>query len=409
MDGNIRALITQSDLNLEQAMQLINTHHARTPLQPGQVYIFGMTLSGQALETYLTRMGRSTLNNFARDFADGRPLMNSHRTGRFNAELPIGRIFASRLTGDFLPDNASFEASGGATLDVYSYIQRGLRITDVSTDDLVTAIDGGTIRDDSVGFSLSPDGMYQCSICQRDMLDYWSEDCCMHMPGVTYKEGRAFAWIQNARGVEGSLVYRGANPDAMINKAIQMVERGAITPRDALMLEEQFGARILDSRTFAIQRPGADRVGSEKETEAMDWTKVIEELRAIDASLADRVTALGEDERPGAMLTMIREVKDQHTAAQRQLTEAEPRARLGDAYMDDLVKQAVAARVRAEGAEAFDGDKYGKLLRGSGDPEFIKSEIKSHELRARVVFGAGERPTTAARTARPPARPYRRA
>jgi hypothetical protein len=93
------------------------------------VYVFRMTLSNQEIDTYHTRMGLSTLRNYQGDFTEGRALLNSHRSGGWigQAELPIGRTFSADLSGQPLADSAPYDATGGASLAVYSYIQRGLK------------------------------------------------------------------------------------------------------------------------------------------------------------------------------------------------------------------------------------------------------------------------------------------
>jgi hypothetical protein len=381
-----RALVMPGEMTMDRAVELINANHARTPLAADDIYVFRMVLSGQAIDSYQTRMSMSTLNNYAADFAQGRALMNSHRTGGWDgsAELPIGRTFAADLNGDFLPEDAPYEAAGGATLGVYNYIQRGLKLTDVSTDDAIRGIDGGTIRDASVGFSMVPNGMYRCSICGGDMADWFGD--CSHVPGATYDEGRAFAWVENAHGREASLVYKGSNPQAMIDKAIRMAEAGRLSRRDALLLEEQWGARIVGGKAIPVSKlaPVGDTPITRKE-QAMDWEKFLAELRAIDAAQADRIAALAEGERPGAVIAVLRE---QRTS----IDGLTPRAAMGDKWLDDLVDQAVKSRVRAE-ANAFDGEKYRKLLRTGGDVDLIREEIASWERQAKAVLGDGRRPT----------------
>ncbi len=385
MDGDTRALIAPSAMTMDEALRLINANHTRRPLDAEQVYVFGMTLSGQALDAYLTRMARSTLLNYERDFREGRALMNSHRTGRFNGELPVGRTFATAIRGEFLPDNTTFEWSGpGASLDVTAYIQRGLRVTDVATDDLIAGIDGGTINDVSVGFMMGPDGLYRCSLCSRDMADWWSEDGCIHVPGVTYEEGRAFAWVEGANGIEGSLCYKGANPEAMITKSIRMFEAGHLSQRDALMLEERLGARILKDRTLAVLKP------ARKEEKTVDWTKLIDELRAVNPALADRLTTAEEPARAGLVAAALREAREEAEALR-------PRAALGDRWMDDLVDQTIKMRVRAE-ADKFNEEKYRNMLRASNDPDFIRGELASWERQVQAVMGDGKRPTGGKKT-----------
>jgi hypothetical protein len=74
----------------------------------------------------------------------------------------------------------------------------------------------------------------------------------------------------------------------------------------------------------------------------LEWEEFLKGLRSADAAQADRVAALEEGQRLGAVLGIISE---QRTT----LASLQSRAQLGDKWLDDLVDQAVKARVRAEG------------------------------------------------------------
>lgn len=378
------------EMTLDRAVEIINANHARTPLTPEQIYVFRMVLSNQQIDSYTTRMSRTTLQNYEADFTAGRALMNSHRTSSWNgAELPIGRTFAAELGGAFLADNAPYEAQGGASLAVYSYIQRGLRITDVATDDLIGGIDGGTINDCSVGFYMDESGAYRCSLCGSNLMDYGS---CTHVPGVQYDNGRCFAWVENARGREGSLVYMGATPGAMVDKAIRMCEDGKLSRSDALMLGDRWGVRIVGGKNIAVIKTEDTKNTERKEENTVNWEQFLSEFRATDAAQADRIAALEEGARLDALLGVIRE----QAATVTSLT---PRAEMGNRWLDSLVDEAVKARVRAEGtsADKFDAEKWRKVLRATNDPEHIQGEIDSWSRAAKTALGDGKRPSAAAR------------
>jgi hypothetical protein len=378
---NTRGVIGVNGLEPERAMQLINDNQARTPLTPEQVYIFPMELSNQNVDSYGTRMSDSTLRNYQDDFSVGRALMNSHRTGGFlgGSELPIGRTFYAELSGLALPMSARYEDVGGQRLTVYAYIQRGIQITDVSSDHLIAGIEGGTIKDTSVGFARGDNSQYLCSICGSN-LDDW--ESCTHVPGARYENGRCYAWVDNFRGREASLVYKGSTPDAMIEKASRMAATGMLARADAVLLGEEWGVRLFGERTFAVKK--REIKGGEGKPK-MDWENLLADLRGIDQVQGDRIAALEEGARPAALMSLIR-------ADKATIQSLKPRAELGDKWMDDLVEQAVKARVRAEG-NGFDGEKYSKMLRASNDPDLIKGEIASWERTAKGILGDGKRPT----------------
>lgn len=379
VDGNMRAVIQPSAMGIEQALEIVNKRFAKVPLTVDDIYVSEGVLSSQALDSYYTRMGRTSMQNYGEDFNVGRPLMNSHRTGGWfgpAAELPIGQIIRAELRGGFLPDNAPYQAPGGAQLLINFYLQRGLKITEVGSDDLIKGITGGTIRDMSIGFSLDRQGMYRCSICDQDMRD-WEGDC-FHLPGVEYSQGIAFAWIEGAHGNEGSLVYAGANPEALIEKAKRMLASGKASRRQILGLEDQWNTRIIDRKTIPV--PDKPKV---REVRTMDWDRIIADIRVTDAALADELTAADEGARVGLIVTKLADAK-------RQAAALKPGADLGARYLKDTVDEAVKARVRVE-KDGFDGELYRKHLTASGDLDYIKGEIASWERAAKSVFGNGER------------------
>lgn len=370
-----RATIGLSEMTLEQAIQIINARHAKTPLAPEDVFIFRGVLSSQALDSYMTRMGISSLQNFAADFTEGRALMNSHRAGGFasEAELPIGRIFAANVVGSPLPNDAPANAGPGASLMIHAYIQRGLNITEISTDEVIKGIEGGTVNDMSVGFQMGIGSMLSCSVCGKEMRDY---PACEHFPGESYDGKLAYAWIENARGVEGSLVYKGATPGAMIEKAIRMVEDGRVTQAQAERVGEVLGVRFYKAPT--AQGRGV----------TMDWDKFLAGLQAVDPALKDRLAGMGEGERLDAINAAYRDMQARVEAMR-------PQAEMGQRWIADLVDQAVKERVRAE-VDKFDAEKYRRVLLASSDPEYIKEEIASWKRAVAAIMKDGKRPTATA-------------
>lgn len=352
------------DMPMEGMMDSINKQ-AKKPMMMEDVAIFRGLISNQTVDDHATRMDATTLSNYAHDFAEGRAIMNSHRDGGFlsDAELPLGRSFAAQMVGDPMPPDAGREARGGAATRIWFYLVRGLTLNGQPTNDVIAAMDAGVINDLSVGFSnRDGNGYYRCSECGNDM--FRSEDCT-HFPNQMVNGHRAFAWVMNMRAEEGSLVYRGSNPDAAIEKAVRML-----------------GAPSL------------------KKGKRMEWDKVIADMRAVSVPLADQIAGAKDDDSRIALL-----VDAYHTAHQTAISAAarfaadvekmKVRAALGDEYMHDLVEEAVAARTRAQ-ADKFDATKYRAVLVASGDIEFIKAEIKSYGEQTRLVLGSGARPTVEA-------------
>lgn len=414
-------------------LRVINTRHSRGPLSLDQVYLFPGTPSNQAIDHYGTRMAESSLRNYLKNVRAGVALMNSHRTGGLfagSAELPIGRLFEGELSGEILQvGKAGFGDQVGQELAAWHYMIRGVRLTDVSNDDLIASIDGGTIRDESIGFSLGPDGQFTCSICGRDYLNRgvrWDDEehRCPHLAFVEYDGQRAFVWVERAKLAEVSLVYKGATPGAMIRKAMACAPQ---LDRQALgMLEEHYQVRLLGGSTHPVKtvedRPKPGEAGNRSQPEEVNSMSELNRAPIIElledhlpAERVAQIRAVEDDDgfALAAALALVElhqseqarvaELSAQTRALQQQAETLATEAEIGRTYRDDLVTAAVAARVRVQG-NAFDAERYRGVLVRSNDLDFIKSEKATWEARAAEVLRAGPGQTRQAGDSETPVR-----
>jgi hypothetical protein len=98
----------------------------------------------------------------------------------------------------------------GDELALYAdhYMKMGQEIADISTDQVASGIDAGTIFDTSIGFIASKQ---ICSICGNN---YFSSDCS-HMRGKIYDDDKlCIIDIDDGNLMENSLVFDGAYPGA---------------------------------------------------------------------------------------------------------------------------------------------------------------------------------------------------
>lgn len=227
-------------------LALINLQ-ARKPLTKEQVYVFRMEISNDLTDSYFTVMDpKTSLANYAEDFKEGRSLLNAHDS----YALPVGRSFNGELATRGEKGNTN-EPLRTAVI-TSTYIQRGLSLDSMraTNNDIIAGIDGGTVRDGSIRFG---DGAYICSECGRDMYEdmfNWDDpDACMHWPGMSYGEGDdkhvATALIKDARASEHSLVFDGATPRAMIERATAAASRGKIAEQVVRRLESLYACRIV--------------------------------------------------------------------------------------------------------------------------------------------------------------------
>ena len=384
-----------SAANAEKALALINEKFAKEPLTLEKVYLLPPAeLSNDQVDTYFTRMAPSTLKNYRFDMRAGIPLMNSHRTDRVNAELPLGRSYWGDLEKD----------EDVQRLVVQFYMLRGLTLNRERTDDIIAAIQGGVQNSLSSGFM---GGWYRCSICDKEMMDlFWmmmlgmefdEDEVCRHVPGVEYDGEMCTAWIEDARAREGSLVYLGATPDAVIRKARLAAERGWLPVGEAHVLEDRWGVRIWEPGTKRFggvveSTKGDEQSGGEMSDEVGDELEVKVNREAILSVVGERTPKLLEliqdaEDPLEELIAQWAQAGIRIAAAEEQIQELEPLAEEGRAYRKGLIERAVQARVRVQGS-GFDAEAYAEVLEGQ-PLDYIRAEIETWEAPAEKVFAPG--------------------
>ncbi len=225
--------VTGIGIGETEALARINALRAGgDPLTAEQVHIrYAEAANDNYIPCRSMFLHETTLRNIAAGAGDGVSFMNSHRTGGFSSEseLPFGQTFWGRFDGK--------------AAQVGVWMLRGIHPNGAngpSTDDLAAMIDGGSLKDVSVGLY---GGKALCDLCGLD-LDPWGEMGCEHAPGTTHSmtseqvaaqlargvpEGTASYSLHNARFGEVSAVFDGAVPGAGFRKALSLAARGALT------------------------------------------------------------------------------------------------------------------------------------------------------------------------------------
>lgn len=200
-------------------------------------------------------LGSGTLSNIAKCGIAGIAFMNSHRTGGFSSEseLPFGRTFCGRYEQYLAEDGQLFER----TL-IGLYMLRGSKPTGESgpsTDELHRMINGGVLKDVSVGINPAILGKRVCDVCGAE---YWGGDC-PHYAGSTYQMSEEQKTAQIRRGVlsgvatysledwemgEVSGVYNGAVPGAGFAKAHAALSSGILPENIATELATAYAAYL---------------------------------------------------------------------------------------------------------------------------------------------------------------------
>jgi hypothetical protein len=238
------------------------------------------------------------------------------------------------------------------------------------------------------------------------------DDECPHCPGLIYDGERSFAWVENARLIEHSIVYSGATPGSVIRKACILAERGVLSKADLGLLEESWNVRFLDIKTSMSARQ-PERNEEDNNMKAWEFLSKLRSFFSIDKNpaVSDALNAIQQEtpadapaeavlDRVGGvihtayneateLIASLREVGIDSVDKAKDIT---ARAKLGDQYRADLVTAALAEGVRAQG-ENFDKERWTRVF-SSATIEDIKAYHADFEKDATARLGTGGRQTT---------------
>lgn len=321
-------------------------------------FIWSAEISSDRLDAYFTHMSESTLRNFAAEANAGVTFLDSHNARNLGYGQSLNGVFefngeVSRVMSDF------YTVPG---------LRFGSALTYQSTDDFIRAIQARLVRDVSVGFY---GGDMICDICGKSFYDWRAG--CPHWPGEEYAVGEqgdkttiATFEIRDAHLAEVSAVYDGATPGAMIQRAQQMAEAGALGPEMARRLEVKYRIK-LPGEVRAWPGVSVERSKSMAEEKPQEKGEELEQIRTL-------ASEAGAPE--GDVIEAVRWLVGENARLA-------PLADEGRQYRADLVESALAEGVRAMG-EAFPAETYRQMFSRAG-----LEEIKL--LRAKWTELAGQR------------------
>lgn len=371
-------------------------------------YFSAAEISSGRLDSYFTRMAKSSLKNYAKDADRGVAVLPGHD---HNA-LPYGYS----LRGQYFEPRADDPESGRVV--AHAYMIPGLTLSGYSTTDVIDGIKAGIIRDVSIGFH---GGQYICSICGKDMLRDYS---CWHWPGMEYglvegydpETGKAqksddkvlcTATVENAGLSEFSHVYDGATPNAMILRAqfaiTERVSEKLIEPRVIAALERQYRCRLPQvARSFGgvdVQPQAAERKAGampvENQTPAAGTQQEPERQAPTPTPLptSDPVFAVR------AILDAADIQKDEPDLAARVRHLVAENARLAPLAKDgSTLRQKLITATLEEGVRAFGGE----FKRDDAETELRAISIEQIEARQRVYKQIADKVIPAGRSTTEP-------
>jgi len=182
-------LMKEAGVISEEDVRLINSlqNPPPTPVSERDVFVRSCRLAGDAIDSYHGRFRTEDLPKLLA-MVQGAPMLIGHN----KHSLGVARFFGGSIE----------EKNGINYIAPKFYWLRGHS----SADDLRIAIDGGLYAEASISFAYEKP---TCSVCGKDIRT------CEHLPGAPgEKEGETvFYYYDNVVAVlEGSLVYRGAQP-----------------------------------------------------------------------------------------------------------------------------------------------------------------------------------------------------
>lgn len=179
----------------EGEMALINAQALRE-LGAEEVFTFRLAACNNQVDRDLERFSDAALEGLAEKFV-GRPVLMDHC---WSAGSQTARVYAAGV--EPMP-----ETEGGKQLVLRCYMPR-LK----GNEDTIAAIEGGLLRECSVGVSVR---RAVCSICGTDWTQHW----CEHNKGQIYDEGMCIIILDEAvDAYEVSLLPVPAQPEAGVVK-----------------------------------------------------------------------------------------------------------------------------------------------------------------------------------------------
>ena len=290
----------------------------RVGIEHEGVYMFRLTPSTQAFDSYGTRMSEQSMRTYVLNAIAGTPFMNSHRTGPTwydptPTELALGHTFDGALVGEAIDETPLLKRKTipmtdaleemGLQLKTWDYVVRGYwpnGKNQLGTDDVVLGMETKSIRQLSIGFGSNGPARvaYICGLCGLPMgraveKEDGTYELCNHVPFMRDKESglMAFAWVRNAMMYEHSMVWAGATPGAVVNQARRVARTGNLNAEELDFLEDLWRVPIRPQSAIVL-----DLGLMYKEGKLMSDTDEREEMGEDSVELVDEGAVVVESD-----------------------------------------------------------------------------------------------------------------
>lgn len=365
---------------------------ALVPLTEDQAHVFEAKIIGtKVIEKYKTRLSASLIQKFALQVKEGIALLIDHPWMKWESlSFPYGRTFDSRIVQE------------GNNLELYGdhYMLKGQEIDGISTDQLASGIDAGTIFDTSAGYVSTKE---MCNICSGP---YFGNAACNHYKGRVYEGIECITETTDGYIMENSIVFDGGYEGAGItkrslSKGQSENEKAQIEyeplPLDAKSLPGDGSIFYIFSKNkgtsaFVPRQPINESANALAEGDDHMSTDL---QKQAEAALALAQSALGVS---NGLLTQIRTALGVATddGILSKITSVNSLAQVGEQYKTKITDAACGAGVRAMG-DAFNVEAM-KLSLANLPVAEIEKINASYEAQALVALGGGGRHTKGADT-----------
>jgi hypothetical protein len=227
---NIKTLVSNQKIDSEQ-MRKINTY-ALKDLSPDDVYIRQFLLAHNAVDRDQERFSENLLEDFRRTLP-GKSVLQSH----LRQELPKG-LFFDAATDKISPEGFKLLTGEEARLPENIQTVKVLFgwvyfLKSSFNDELISLIDGGIIRFVSIGFHAS------------DLIEVEN-----HHGDLLYRE-----YVPPGEALEGSIVWLGAQPGAMIKTSMRTSEK---SKEDSPIDWRKKNPLVADDESFQTEDKGGE-------------------------------------------------------------------------------------------------------------------------------------------------------
>jgi len=361
---------------------------ALVPITDDQAHVFQAKIIGtKRIEKYRMKITPNFLRKMADQVKEGIALLVDHPWMKWESlSFPYGRTFDSRI----VEENGELELYGD------HYMIKGQEANGISTDQLASGIDAGTIFDTSAGFITTK---HTCSICGGN---YFRGSECSHLRGQTYDGKECLVLADDGYIMENSIVFDGGYEGAGFKRsslASHSRDSQDVTPvkyeplsLDAKSLtgdERVFyffsnkgglsafvlsqSERNIENNEKAITLAGGDEIMGDTQKEMELTLQQTKTALTTATGLLDQIrislNAQGDSEILGRLATLTAQAED------------------GKVYKLKLVEETCGAGVRALG-EAFNVDVM-KLSFNSLSATEVEKIRDTYNAQAKVILGGG--------------------